>query len=132
MEDDAFSVASSSFVLLDYVVFVAFLLISLLIGVYFGVQSFCRRRRSKTENSDDGSDDAIIGDSSPPKRKDSAQETNEFLLGNRNMPMLPVSLSILASFLSANTVMGVPGAFENFNILIPFDTLWIKFACAGP
>ena len=117
MEDDAFSVASSSFVLLDYVVFVAFLLISLLIGVYFGVQSFCRRRRSKTENgddgSDDGSDDAIIGDSSPPKRKDSAQETNEFLLGNRNMPMLPVSLSILASFLSANTVMGVPGAFEN-------------------
>ena len=119
MEIDASSAASSSFLTADYIVFVVFLFVSLLIGVYFGIQSFRRQRRSKYQNNRDsndgandliiGANDANIGESTVPKRKDSKHETNEFLLGNRNMPMLPVSLSILASFLSANTVMGTPG-----------------------
>ena len=117
MGDDVIS-ESSSFDEYDYFVFIAFLLISLLIGVFFAIQSFLRQRRAKSDGKssiDDGAGDAIIGandvsgDRNAVKRKDSGRETNEFLLGNRNMPMLPVSLSILASFLSANTVMGVPG-----------------------
>lgn len=36
------------------------------------------------------------------------QNTNEFLLGGRKMPLLPVTLSVMASFLSSVSVLGIP------------------------
>jgi sodium-coupled monocarboxylate transporter 8/12 len=37
------------------------------------------------------------------KRK---QNTNDFLLGGQDMPLFPVALSLLASFLSAVSILG--------------------------
>ena len=95
------SLPASKFSVWDYVVFGLFLLLSLLIGVFFAVKAYFRRPPSayKPQNDDK---------KTLPSGEDQVA-TDEFLLGNRKMPMLPTSLSILASFLSANTVMGVPG-----------------------
>lgn len=63
---------------LDYLIFVLILLISATIGIYYAWKD---------------------------KRK---QNTSEFLLGGRNMSLLPVTLSLMVSFLSAILVLGVP------------------------
>lgn len=62
----------------DYVILVIMLLFSLAVGVYF----------------------AFFG---------TGQQTpNEYFKGNSNMPIIPLVLSIMASFLSSNGMLGVP------------------------
>lgn len=68
---------NDSFVAADYVVFAAVLIISLGIGVYY----------------------AWAGSKN--------QTTSEFLMASRSMGTLPVSLSLLASFMSAITLLGM-------------------------
>lgn len=68
----------NNFHIVDYAVFALFLLCSALIGVIFGWRS-----RKSTDN-------------------------KEFLTGNRNLPMFPVVMSLAASFMSTNTMLGVP------------------------
>lgn len=68
----------SHFGIVDYVVFVAMLAVSAAIGIYYA----CSGSKQRT--------------------------TKEFLLGNRNMSVFPVAMSVLASFLSAVTLLGVP------------------------
>jgi len=106
---------ASLFSVWDYVVFGLFLLFSLLIGVFFAVKAFFRRPPSayKPQNDDK---------KTSPSDEDQVA-TDEFLLGNRKMPMLPTSLSILASFLSANTVMGVPGTVYQYGVIYFFFSL---------
>lgn len=62
----------------DYFIFIAVLIISAAIGVFYAVRD---------------------------KRK---QSTANFLLGGRRMSLFPVTLSLMASFLSAILVLGVP------------------------
>lgn len=62
----------------DYLIFVLTLVISAAIGIWYAWKD---------------------------KRK---QNTSEFLLGGREMTLLPVTLSLMASFLSAILVLGVP------------------------
>ncbi|KAJ8303115.1 hypothetical protein KUTeg_019511, partial [Tegillarca granosa] len=62
----------------DYVIFVLTLVISAAIGIFYAWRDKKR------------------------------QNTSEFLLGGRNMSILPVTLSLMASFLSAVLVLGVP------------------------
>ncbi|XP_072340947.1 sodium-coupled monocarboxylate transporter 1-like isoform X1 [Scyliorhinus torazame] len=71
-------VSSSSFSTWDYVVFVAILLISALVGIYHAVVG-----RGHTTSED-------------------------FLLGSRQMGSVPVALSLTASFMSAVTMLGAP------------------------
>ncbi|XP_046557622.1 sodium-coupled monocarboxylate transporter 1-like [Haliotis rubra] len=60
----------------DYAVFVTSLVLSAVVGIFYA----CKGGRQKT--------------------------TGEFLMGNRDLQILPVSLSILVSFLSAITILG--------------------------
>ena len=62
----------------DYLVFITSLVISAAIGIFYAWKD---RRR---------------------------QNTQEFLLGGRKMSIFPVTLSLIASFLSAVLVLGVP------------------------
>ena len=68
----------------DYAVFTIMLFISVAIGVYY----------------------ALTGG----KQKTTA----EFLLANRKMMAVPVGLSLLASFMSAITILGVPAEIYTF------------------
>ena len=70
--------AEKSFHPVDYVVFGLMLLISSGIGIYHG----CTGGKQRT--------------------------TSEYFLGNRSMRTLPISISLLVTFLSAITLLGVP------------------------
>ena len=78
--------AKNSFHVADYCVFGAVLLISLGIGLYH----------------------ALTGGKQKTK--------GEYLTGNRQMSLLPVSISILVSIISANTILGVPAEMYSYGI----------------
>uniref|UniRef100_A0A8C7Z9J8 Solute carrier family 5 member 5 n=1 Tax=Oryzias sinensis TaxID=183150 RepID=A0A8C7Z9J8_9TELE len=67
------------FVLLDYIVFVAMLLISMAIGLFQAL-----------------------------KKKSADASARDFFTGGQSMPAVPVGLSLCASFMSAVQVLGVP------------------------
>uniref|UniRef100_F7BNR5 Solute carrier family 5 member 8 n=1 Tax=Equus caballus TaxID=9796 RepID=F7BNR5_HORSE len=76
-----------SFVVWDYVVFAAMLLISAAIGIYY----------------------AFAGGGQ--------QSSKEFLMGGRRMTAVPVALSLTASFMSAVTVLGSPSEVYRFGAI---------------
>ncbi|XP_054717017.1 putative sodium-dependent multivitamin transporter isoform X2 [Uloborus diversus] len=75
---------------LDYFIFALMLLISAAIGIYFRFTG----GKQKTNN--------------------------EFLLADRNMPILPVAFSLMASFMSASSVIGLPADTYLFGLNMPY------------
>ena len=82
----------------DYVVMGLFLLISLGIGIYYGLI-----RKQKT--------------------------TEEYLLGNRQMQLLPVALSMMVTYQSAISVIGVPAEVYLYNTM--FLYIYVGLAVAS-
>ena len=74
----------TNFSLIDYMVFIMLLIVSSLIGVFFAWKD-----RKKSSN-------------------------QEFLTGGRNLDLFPVCMSLIASFLSSNTILGVPSEIYLF------------------
>ena len=92
------------FHIVDYILFVVMLLVSLGIGIY----SSCTGGRQKT--------------------------TSEYLMGNRQLKLTPVALSIGVSMVSANTLVGAPAEVYGFGIshgligiLIPLSGVILAF-----
>lgn len=75
---------TNRFGIADYVVFAGMLASSAVIGVYY---AFCGSKQN---------------------------DTQEFLMGGRSMGVFPVALSVLASFLSAITLLGLPAEIYTF------------------
>lgn len=88
----------TGFSLVDYVVFALLLISSSAIGLYFWY-------KSRNEISSD-----------------------EYLTGKRQLPVLPVTLSLVTSFLSTNTLLGVPA--EIFLMGTQFAMQIISFGIA--
>ncbi|XP_012940323.1 sodium-dependent multivitamin transporter [Aplysia californica] len=72
---------ATTFTALDYCLFVAVLAISALIGVYYMLREKWRKRETTAE---------------------------DLLMGGREMGVFPVAMSLLASYMSAITVLGIP------------------------
>lgn len=88
----------NNFHFVDYAVFAFFLLCSAMIGVIFGW-----RGRKSTDN-------------------------KEFLTGNRNLPMFPVVMSLAASFMSTNTMLGVPAEIYMLGTQFMINLIPITFS----
>ncbi|KAM7307304.1 sodium-coupled monocarboxylate transporter 2 [Ixodes scapularis] len=87
--------AAPTFAFADYVVLVGFLLLSASIGVYF---AWADRRR---------------------------QSNRTFLTANKQLGWFPVSLSMMASFLSSIAILGLPA-----EVFLHGSTLWINVLSA--
>ncbi|KAK0423690.1 hypothetical protein QR680_008280 [Steinernema hermaphroditum] len=86
--------ATYSLSLIDYGVFGAFLCISVAVGIYHAVVERFKNRAVPSE--------------APVEAK---SRTEEYLLGGRKMPVIPVALSLLTTFLSGITLLGTPAEF---------------------
>ena len=86
----------------DWVIFGAMLGISALIGVYYAFKSHYNK---------------------------AADSTGEFLMGSRKLPLLPVSISILVSFMSAITILGAPAEMYTAGTLYFLYTIGLILAC---
>lgn len=72
----------------DYMVFILMLLSCVAIGVYFAIKMRHEAKSRKKENKKDAED--------------------SYLVGGRNMKMLPISMSLISSFISGITLLGTP------------------------
>ena len=81
-----------TFGVLDYILFVIVLIISTSIGLFFA----CRGGRQKT--------------------------TEEYLMADRNLSAFPVAMSLLASYMSAITTLGIPSE------IYKYGTMWVWFS----
>jgi len=81
---DELDVPNNKFTGWDYAVFAVLLAVSSAIGLYYG----CTGNKQST--------------------------TSEFLMAGRAMGVLPVALSLLASFMSAIALLGTPAEIVNF------------------
>ena len=88
------------FTVWDYIVFIGMLSVSAAIGFYYA----CSGGGQAT--------------------------TKEFLLADRNMGALPVSLSLLASFMSAITVLGTPAEMYTFGV--HYVMVWMAYCIMIP
>ncbi|KAG5668439.1 hypothetical protein PVAND_016379 [Polypedilum vanderplanki] len=70
----------------DYAVFILMLVFSSLVGLYFGYQDHKMKKQNKRNGIED--------------------DATNYLVGGRNMQVLPVSLSMIASFVSGVTILG--------------------------
>ena len=70
----------------DYAVFITMLVCCSMVGLYFGYQDHQKQKKS-------------------PKRK-GGEEALDYLMGGRNMPVFPVAMSLVASFVSGITLLG--------------------------
>lgn len=83
----------NTFSVVDYALFISTLLISLGIGIFSAV----RQRKENT--------------------------TGEYLMGGRKLKLVPVSLSILVTFVSAIGIMGNPAEVYLYGTQITFQTI---------
>ena len=88
------TMTSSGFHIVDYILFSLVLLISVVVGIYHG----CRRGRKQT--------------------------TDEYLLGSRELKMVPVAISMFMSYVSGVLVLGNTAEMYNYGI-----QYWL--ACIG-
>ena len=79
--------ANDRFGVVDYVVFLLMMLISTLIGIWYGCGPGGRQKT-----------------------------TAEYLLGDRKMPHWPVAISLLVTFLSAVSLIGIPSEVYTYGI----------------
>lgn len=90
---DVLAAQLERFVWTDYAIFVMMLMVCIVIGIYFGFIE-------KKENTED-----------------------EYLVGSRKMPIIPVAFSLIASFISGITFVGLPNEIYSFGI----QYLYISF-----
>ena len=89
------------FTVVDYVLFGLMLAFSASIGIFYAIKD---RNRANTK---------------------------EFLLAGGNMNPIPVALSILASFMSAITLLGTPAEMYNYTTMYWYIGLGYLFVVAG-
>ena len=98
--EDELGFQNNKFTPWDYVVFAGLLLISSVIGLYYG----CTGAKQKT--------------------------TSEFLMAGRSMGVFPVALSLLASFMSAITLLGTPAEIATYGSL--YWMIWLSYILVIP
>ena len=83
---DDLSDSLKRFGIADYAVLITMLVFCTLVGLYFGYQDHQKQKKS-------------------PKRQ-VGEEALDYLMGGRNMKLFPVSMSLVASFISGITLLG--------------------------
>jgi hypothetical protein len=83
---DDLSDSLKRFGVVDYTIFIGMLVFCTFIGIYFGLEDHRKRKR-------------VV-------RQDSETQAADYLMGGRDMPVIPIALSLTASLVSGNMLLG--------------------------
>ncbi len=100
--------SNSNFTVYDYLVLIIILAISLLIGLYFGFKSKLKCLNSSNKITTDKNEIELkeLSDSSENS------QVSEYLTANSSMNPIPVALSLLATFYSSSSLLGMVKYFN--------------------
>ena len=98
----------------DYVVFVLVLALSSLIGIYFARRDTTRNDKNNEESNGDEKEKIISSAGSNGREQSKNKETDEYLVGGRNMHWFPLSISFMATYISASALLGIPAEVYTF------------------
>ncbi|KAH8249282.1 hypothetical protein KR032_008049, partial [Drosophila birchii] len=90
----------------DYVVFLGTTILSIGIGVYYG---WIKKSKRNTETCPSSVPTGVKS-----KRDLGSEKMNEYLMGSRNMKVLPVAMSLIASYISGVSILGTPSEIYNY------------------
>lgn len=100
----------------DYVVLAIILLISICIGLYHGfrekILKLFRPKNNQVEISNGFEMDKV----DEHEKKQETSKTSEYLTANAQLGTLPVAFSLLASFYSATSLLGIPAEVYQYGI----------------
>ncbi|XP_033166824.1 sodium-coupled monocarboxylate transporter 2 [Drosophila mauritiana] len=85
----------------DYVVLVGMTILSTGMGIYFG--GFKKKQKNKKSVSED-----------TRRTNFGSEKIDEYLMGSRNMKVIPVSISLIGSFVSGVTIIGTPSEIYHY------------------
>ncbi|KAH8334384.1 hypothetical protein KR059_009470, partial [Drosophila kikkawai] len=97
---------SFRFGIVDYVVFLGTTILSIGIGVYYG---WIKKTKRNTETCTPSAPSGIKS-----KRDLGSEKMNEYLMGSRNLKVLPVAMSLIASYISGVSILGTPSEIYNY------------------
>jgi len=89
----------------DYVVFSLVLVVSSAIGIYFS-----RKKTGGRQNAGEKS----LYDVSGQEGATTNNETDDYLVGGRNMHWFPLSISFMATYISGTVLLGVPAEIYTY------------------
>lgn len=100
----------------DYLIFIMMLLLCILIGIYFGIEQRQASRKCKSTTT--------TAATAAPQRTNGANDDNsddgaaerEYLMGGRTMSVFPIAMSLIASFISGITLLGLPTEIYSFGV----------------
>ncbi|KAK0423747.1 hypothetical protein QR680_008307 [Steinernema hermaphroditum] len=100
----------------DYVVFGVFMLLSVGIGFYYWLREKMSAKWTTTVANEKND-----------------EKTDEYLVGSRKMPIIPVAMSLLATFLSGITLLGTPAEIFKRGLLwaLMYYSAVLAFAISG-
>ena len=101
---------------IDYIVFALVLILSSLIGIYFA------RRKTSTKTviiNNSGENNISSTEKFRPEEgvavgRGDSKETDEYLVGGRNIHWFPLSISFMATYISASTLLGIPAEIYTY------------------
>ena len=95
----------------DYVILILFLLSSVVIGLYFALVEWLKKRKMSEQEL------SVYAEA----------QAQEYLLAGRKLSAFPVALSMTASFISALTVLGVPAEFYAYGTMFYWSGVCFLF-----
>lgn len=103
--------SNSNFTTYDYLVLIIILAISLLIGLYFGFKSKLLKCLNKNNKTTVDKNEIELQDSNDSQEqnesKKNASKVSEYLTANSSMNPIPVAFSLLATFYSSASLLGM-------------------------
>ncbi|XP_066925084.1 sodium-coupled monocarboxylate transporter 1-like isoform X1 [Clytia hemisphaerica] len=110
------STTSSQFTLsiVDYLVFAIVLVASSVIGIYFARKGKPASSPSSKEKNERLNILSKQGTKDTNENGDNQKETDEYLVGGRNMHWFPLSISFMATYISASSLLGIPAEIYTY------------------
>ena len=102
---------------IDYIVFALVLVLSSLIGIYFARRKTSIKTNIISNSNDENnitSTEKIRPEEGVVKGCGDNKETDEYLIGGRNIHWFPLSISFMATYISASTLLGIPAEIYTY------------------
>ena len=116
----------SSFTIVDYLLFIASLVLCAAIGVYYLWEESVDKKKAKKAVEEKKQQQALLGEFPDHRDEDAA---NEYFMGDKSMHLVPMICSMFASYYSSITLLGLPAEIYTTGSVMFIGSITYIFSC---